>query len=68
MRRTFSFLAATLASLALTPAHSAEPQRLALTWEKNDLTIRGDFPGGELRILYLEAYCRPGSTDRDLTL
>jgi hypothetical protein len=29
------------------------------------LTIRGDFPGREIRIHYLEAYCRPGSTDRD---
>jgi hypothetical protein len=30
------------------------------------LTIHGaHLPGGELRIQYLEAYCRPGSTDRD---
>ena len=36
-----------------------------MSWEKNYLTIRGDFPGRELKILYLEAYCRPGSTDRD---
>lgn len=38
---------------------------LSLEWEKNYLTIRGDFPGGEIKIHYLEAYCRPGSTDRD---
>ena len=38
---------------------------LTISWEKNFLTIRGDFPGGELRTLYLEAYCRPGSTDRE---
>lgn len=38
---------------------------LTISWEKNYLTIRGDFPGGELRTLYLEAYCRPGSTDRE---
>jgi hypothetical protein len=45
-------------------AAAAEPG-LSITWEKNYLTIRGDFPGQELKILYLEAYCRAGSTDRD---
>jgi hypothetical protein len=44
---------------------AAEPAGLTIAWEKNYLTIRGDFPGDELKILYLEAYCRPGSTDRD---
>ena len=30
------------------------------------LAIRGDhFPGKEIRINYLEAYCRAGSTDAD---
>jgi hypothetical protein len=30
------------------------------------LTIRGEhLPGGEVKVWYLEAYCRPGSTDRD---
>jgi hypothetical protein len=30
------------------------------------LLIRGqDVPGGELKVWYLEAFCRPGSTDRD---
>jgi len=30
------------------------------------LTIRGpNLPGGELKVWYLEAYCRPGSTDRN---
>jgi hypothetical protein len=46
-------------------ACAAEPAGLTIAWEKNFLTIRGDFPGGELKILYLEAYCRPGSTDRE---
>lgn len=44
---------------------AAEPERLGIAWEKNYLTIRGQFPGEELKIHYLEAYCRPGSTDRD---
>jgi len=38
---------------------------LAISWEKNFLTIRGKFPGDEIKVMYLEAYCRPGSTDRD---
>ncbi|MFN3485404.1 MAG: hypothetical protein ACK44W_07980 [Planctomycetota bacterium] len=39
---------------------------LSIAWEKNILSIRGPgIPGGEVRIWYLEAYCRSGSTDRD---
>jgi hypothetical protein len=33
-------------------AIAAEPG-LTISWEKNYLTIRGDFPGQELKILYL---------------
>lgn len=45
---------------------AAEPIGLSVTWDKNYLTIRGDkLPGREMKVLYLEAYCRPGSTDRD---
>jgi hypothetical protein len=36
-----------------------------IDWQKNDLTISGSFPGDEIKINYLEAYCRPGSTDRN---
>jgi hypothetical protein len=48
-------------------ARAEEPaaSRLVVAWADGYLTIRGDFPGREIRILYLEAYCRPGSTDRD---
>lgn len=46
-----------------------KPQRAApleLSWDKNILSIAGPkIPGGDIKILYLEAYCRPGSTDRD---
>jgi hypothetical protein len=39
---------------------------LSLDWENNILTIRGsDLPGKELKVWYLEAYCRPNSTDRE---
>ncbi|MGI9456888.1 MAG: hypothetical protein ACR2NU_10020 [Aeoliella sp.] len=44
---------------------SAETQQLAISWENNYLKISGPFPGNELLIHYLEAYCRPSSTDRD---
>lgn len=57
-----------VAAVALALACSATAQEskpLTISWEKNFLTIRGDFPGGELRTLYLEAYCRAGSTDQD---
>jgi hypothetical protein len=51
---------------APTPAIAAAPGReLTLTWDKEILTIRGDhLPGGALDILYIEAFCRPGSTAR----
>jgi hypothetical protein len=38
---------------------------LRLTWAENMLTVAGDHvPGGEVKVWYLEAFCRPGSTDR----
>ncbi|MCA9053510.1 MAG: hypothetical protein KDA75_06720 [Planctomycetaceae bacterium] len=41
-------------------------QPLRLHWEQNFLTVSGpQLPGGEMRIHYLEAYCRDGSTDAD---
>lgn len=52
-------------SLAAATALAEERKPLSIAWDKNYLTIRGEFPGDELKILYLEAYCRPGSTDRD---
>src|SRR3954452_25577716 len=39
---------------------------LRIRWERNFLTISGDdLPGREMKVQYLEAYCRPGSSDRD---
>ncbi|MBI1374949.1 MAG: hypothetical protein GC159_19705 [Phycisphaera sp.] len=36
---------------------------MTITWDKNILTIHGErIPGKDIPILYLEAYCRPGST------
>ena len=50
-----------------TAKHDPDPaEALSLSWADNILTIRGSrLPGGEVKVWYLEAYCRPGSTDRD---
>jgi hypothetical protein len=61
----FAEFAVLLALFATRATPAAEPNPLTIAWDKNYLTIRGEFPGQELKILYLEAYCRPGSTDRD---
>ncbi len=58
-----SALAAPRVAAAADPAADAP---LRLHWEKNFLTIAGDhLPGREIKVHYLEAYCRPGSTDAD---
>lgn len=55
-----------IASCTTAPMSAAEPVPLRLRWEKNFLTISGDqLPGKEMRIHYLEAYCRDKSTDAD---
>jgi hypothetical protein len=54
-------------SLLLTtlPALAADPPPLRLAWKDSILTISSPtLPGRELKILYIEAYCRPNSTDR----
>ena len=41
-------------------------QGITLSWAVNMLTVRRrDLPGGAVKIWYLEAFCRPGSTARD---
>jgi len=63
MRQTFPFALLPLL-LAISGGISAAENGLKLAWDKNWLTISGDnIP--EIRVLYLEAYCRPGSTDRE---
>lgn len=60
---TFSLALLTMLSAA---AQEQEPAPLKLDWTNNYLTISGEqLPGTELRIHYLEAYCRAGSTDSD---
>ena len=59
-------LVALFVSLGLASSSKAqEKPSLSITWEKNLLTIAGDHLPGPITINYLEAYCRPGSTDRD---
>jgi hypothetical protein len=51
---------------ASTLTGAADPPALTLDWEREILFVRGPhLPGGEVRIWYLEAFCRPGSQDRD---
>jgi len=43
-----------------------QAKRLQIEWDKKFLTIRApQLPGKTIRVNYLEAYCRPGSTDRE---
>jgi hypothetical protein len=67
LRSTPCVLAVVLLSgAALTPARAADEPGLTLTWERNMLTVQGAaLPGGALKVWYLEAFCRPGSTDRE---
>ena len=47
------------------PALANDAERLKLEWQDNWLTISGpNLPGKTLKVHYLEAYCRPKSTDR----
>jgi hypothetical protein len=66
----YRFLSATLLLVPIVCvaiAVAAEgPQQLTLSWASNFLTIHGShLPAGELKVQYLEAYCRSGSSDRD---
>ena len=59
-------IAAVFAAAFLASSGLGAEETLRLAWEKNILTIEGDrIPGGKVSIWYLEAYCRPGSTDRE---
>ena len=72
MKTTFAIkwlrsLVVVLATLFVTRTSGEELEApgLAIAWADNYLTISGSFPGRDIRIHYLEAYCRSGSTDRD---
>src|SRR5215831_21035048 len=53
-----------ITGICIPPACRAS-QNLALQWTNKLLTISGpNLPGGKLEVLYLEAFCRKGSTHR----
>ncbi len=68
-RRPGSVSGAMITLLALlSHSHVAadEERELTLAWDKEILTVAGKhLPGGALEIWYIEAFCRPGSTERD---
>ena len=65
-RRCLMQLSLFVFTLAGTLAPHADPQSLTLDRVDHWLVIKGDhIPGGPIRINYLEAYCRAGSTDAD---
>ena len=65
-RRAFNMALAGAGVSWTTMANARDDEsRLVINWDKNFLTVAGDFPGGEIKINYLEAYCRAGSTDAD---
>jgi hypothetical protein len=66
-RRGYHAIVLLLALLILLPTLSqAQSPDLTLARDKNFLVIQGPhLPKGEIRINYLEAYCRPNSTTAD---
>lgn len=64
--RNLSLCSILLIALGVSVSADDDPQGLTVSWNKNLLTIRGaNVPGEKLEVWYLEAYCRPGSTDRE---
>ncbi len=65
--RTFVTMWMLCAILATNAVGAADkPSDFRIAWKDNILTVTGkSIPGDELKVWYLEAYCRPGSTDRD---
>lgn len=53
-----------LVGFAANRVHADAPS-LRVEWKDNYLTIEGSaLPGGAMKVLYIEAYCRPGSAKR----
>jgi hypothetical protein len=64
--RIIRLVAWILLTVALPVTALADDPKLSATWKDNFLVVQGaHIPGGEIRTMYLEAFCRPGSTDRD---
>ncbi len=66
MKIIASLLLGSLFLMFLPQGTEQKSEKLMLSWADNYLTIRGPrLPKEGVRVQYLEAYCRPGSTDRD---
>jgi hypothetical protein len=71
MRLVFVLVLAAIVGPSAPPhARGDDGGKLRIGWADNILSIEGPadaapLPGGKLTVNYLEAYCRPGSTNRD---
>jgi hypothetical protein len=60
-----AFVLLVVATSTACGAQDQQDHGLTIRWKDGFLIISGDLPGSEIHVLYLEAYCRPGSTDLD---
>src|SRR5579863_9603037 len=60
-------LALILATGCSAPPTAKMAPPLEISWGHNLLAVTGNFPGGRIETLYLEAFCRPGARDRGWT-
>jgi enterochelin esterase-like enzyme len=65
MRIVYQLVAVCLLLIAATARSAADDRSMRLAWKDSILTISGpDLPGRQMKVLYIEAYCRPGATNR----
>lgn len=65
-RRELTAVLRLLVATCIVSAVALADDGLTIHWKDRFLEVRGDsVPGGPIRTHYLEAYCRPGSTDRE---
>ena len=66
MNRKIILILSVAVMIALGGLMTGESAGLRLSWERDILTIAGErLPGKEMKILYIEAYCRPNSQTTD---
>ena len=66
MKNLFKSLSVLVFSIGAHAVHAQKETPITLHWEKNMLTVtHRELPDRPLIVNYLEAYCRPGSTDQD---
>lgn len=66
MNRKSVLIVSVTVMMVLSALRAGESPALRLSWERDILTISGDqLPGKAMKILYIEAYCRPNSQTTD---